>query len=149
MGYYIRFIVYDEKDIALDAIEKGIKGIDPEFNLDEWDRECEFAELLHGDDLYGELEITRLEQDDVDEEITELIEEAEDAIEGDKGKVIKLLKKAKVMLVIRVLWQNRDAQATINTIAPIWEWLFENYQGLLQVDGEGYFDKEHQILQME
>lgn len=149
MGYYIRFIVYDEKDITLDAIEDGIKCIDPKFNLAEWDRECEYAELLHGDDLYGELEIIRLDQDDVDEEIEELIEDLEDATEGDKDKVINLLKKAKVMLVIRVLWQGRDAETTIDTIAPLWDWLFKNYQGLLQVDGEGYFDNGNQILQME
>lgn len=147
MGYYIRFIVYDEKDITLDAIEDGIKGIDSKFNLAEWDRECEYAEMRHGDDLYGELEICRLDQDDVGEEIVELIEEIGDEMAGDKEKIIDLLKKAKVMLVIRILWQDRDAGATINTIAPIWDWLFDHYQGLLQIDGEGYFDKEGQLLQ--
>jgi hypothetical protein len=149
MGYYVRFIIYDEKDITLDAIEDGIKGIDSKFNLAEWDRECEYAEMRHGHDLYGELEICRFDQDDVDEEIEELIEEVEDDLAGDKNKVINLLKKAKVMLVIRILWQDRDVEATIHTIAPVWDWLFDNYQGLLQIDGEGYFDRERQILHTE
>jgi hypothetical protein len=149
MGYYIRFIVYNEKDITLDAIEDGLKDIDSKFNLAEWDRECEYAEMRHGDDLYGELEICRLDQDDVDEEIEELMEEVEDEMVGDKDKVIHLLRKAKAMLVIRILWQDRDAETTIHTIAPLWDWLFDNYQGLLQIDGEGYFDKDRQVLQME
>lgn len=149
MGDYMRFIIDDDKDITLDAINAGLKSIDPKFNFAEWDRECECAELLYGDDLYGEIEIIRIDQVDKDEEIEELVEEVKDAVQGDKKRVLTCLRNSKAMLLIHVLWQARDTDATLETISPLWNWLFDNYQGMLQADGEGYYDQENQILQTE
>ncbi len=56
---------------------------------------------------------------------------------------------SKAMFVIRVLWQGREAEETLDKIVPLWDWLFENYSGLLQADGEGYYDKEQKILKTE
>ena len=147
MGYYMRFIIDDRKDISLNAIEAGIKTIDPKFNFSEWDLDNEYAELRYGNDLYGEIEIYRIEQGD--EEIEELIEDVEDAVEGNKILVLNLLHNTKAMFVLRVLWQGREAEATLDTIAPLWDWLFDNYKGFLQADGEGYYEKGNLILKTE
>jgi len=149
MRYYIRFIIDDEQEITLDAIEAGIKSIDPDFRFAEWDRECECAELFHGNQLYGEIELIRLDPDEIDEEIVELLEDVETAVEGDQETVTYCLKNAKAMIVILAVLNGRDAEDTLNTISPVWNWLFDQYQGLLQADGEGYYDQEDLILKVE
>ena len=146
MGYHIRFIIDDDRDLTFDAIHTGLRCIDAGFDFTEWDRECEYAELRHGGELYGEMEIIRLDPEELDGEIEDLIEEVENECEGDKVEVINLLKNAKVMLVVRIIWKGSDAGDTLNIIAPLWGWLFENYHGLLQADGEGFYDGGHQIL---
>lgn len=146
MSFYIRYIINDDKAISLDAIEAGIESIDPKFRFSEWDRECEYAHLYHGNDLYGDLELYRLDQDEIDEAIEELIEETESAVEGDKDSVIDCLHNAKVMIISHVNEQGEDD--IIAAIAPLWGWLLDNYTGLLQADGEGYYDWQHQILKM-
>ena len=146
MGYYMRYIIDDEKEISLDAIESGLKSVDINYNINNlnWDREN--GELFHGDDLYGEIEIARIDPED--EEIEELIEDVEDALEGNKEKVLSFLNNTKTVFVIRVLWQGRDAEATLDMINPLWNWLFENYNGLRQADGEGYYSIDGQILKI-
>ena len=147
MGYYMRYIIDDEKGISLDAIEYGLKSVDIKYNIKKlrWGRGN--GELFYGDDLYGEIEISRIDPED--DEIEELIKDVENAVTGDKDKVLSFLKNTKSMFVIHVLWQGRDAEATLDIIAPLWDWLFENYNGLLHADGEGYYDVHNQILQTE
>ena len=82
-----------------------MKNVDSKFYFAEWDHEKEQAELYHSDELYGEIELCRLDPDDLDEEIEELIEDVEDASDGDKDTVLAFLRNSKVMFVIRVLWQ--------------------------------------------
>ena len=148
MGHHIRFIVDDDKDLTFDAIHAGLKEIDAGFDFTEWDRECEYAELRHGGELFGEMEIIRLDPDELDGEIVDLVEEVENDCEGDKVEVIDFLHQATVMLVVRIVWKGEDAGDTLNVIAPLWGWLFENYRGLLQADGEGFYDGEHQLLKV-
>ncbi len=149
MRYFIRFIIDDDKEITLDAIEAGIKSIDPDFKFAGWDRECELAELFHGNELYGEMELMRLDPDDIDDEIVDLMEDVETAVDGDKDEVIACLKNAKAMLVILVVLNGRVIEDTLDTISPVWNWLFDHYQGLLQADGEGYYDSDNLILKVE
>ncbi len=145
MGHHVRYIT-DDKNLTFDAIHAGLKGIDSNFDFTQWDRECEYAELRHGGELCGEMEIIRLDQDEMDGEIEDLIEEVENECEGDKAEVINFLKQATVMLVVRIVWTGEDAADTLAVIAPLWSWLFENHRGLLQADGEGFYDRAQQVL---
>ena len=149
MGYYMRFIFDGDNEISMAGIEVGLKSIDSNYNFAEWDQERESAELFHGNELYGEIEINRIGGELMDEEIEELIEDVEDAVGGDKDGVLQVLTNSKAMFVIRVLWQGRETEDTLEMIDPLWEWLFTKYKGLLQADGEGYYNKSEQILKTE
>ena len=149
MGYHMRYIVDEEKEINLDLIETALIRVDPKYNLAAKDVEKEHAELMLGDDLFGELEINRRGSELMDEELEELLEAIEDA-EGDGvERVQRLLRNARFTVALRVLWQGRDSETTLEKIDPLWEWLFSEYQGLLQADGEGYYDADGQILEVE
>jgi hypothetical protein len=85
----------------------------------------------------------------MDEELEELLEDVGEA-EGDGlERVKRLLQDARFTIAVRVLWQGRESKATLEKIDPLWEWLFDQYRGLLQADGEGYFDASRRILDLE
>lgn len=54
---------------------------------------------------------------------------------------------AKTELERRKLSVGQIETATLDTISPLWDWLFKNYHGIMQADGEGYYDADNQILQ--
>jgi predicted RNase H-like HicB family nuclease len=45
-----------------------------------------------------------------------------------------------------VLSQGRTSEDTLDRIAPLWDFLFKEYSGLLYADGEGYYDAEGEVL---
>jgi len=148
VGYYMRYIVDEDKAISLDIIETALKRVDASYNLAAKDQENEHAELMLGTDLYGELEINRRGTELMDEEFEELLEDVEEAEGEGLQKVQNLLRDAHFTVVVRVLWQGREAVETLEKIDPLWEWLFGQYSGLLQADGEGYYDENGQILEV-
>jgi len=40
----------------------------------------------------------------------------------------------------------RTAEQTLELLSPLWEWLLANRRGLIQADGEGFYDGQHLIL---
>jgi hypothetical protein len=144
----MRFIVGEQREISLDIIEAALKHVDSRYCLASKDPHREQAELMLGPDLYGELEINRRGSEFMDEELEELLEDVNHA-EGDGvERVVNLLKGHTFMIVLRVLWQGRDSKSTLQTIYPLWEWAFREYRGLLQADGEGYYDMNAQVLEV-
>jgi hypothetical protein len=150
MSYNMRFVVTTDQEIALPAIADALKEIDPSCEL-AVDSEATrpSADLVFGGDLYAELEINTPGDGLFDEELGELKELLEDAGYGDKARVLGVLDNAKGILAVRVLFGERETEATTAKLDPLWEWLFANREGLLQADGEGYYDSSGLILEVE
>jgi hypothetical protein len=149
MGYYMRYLVDDDKEVSLDMIEAVLQRVDPRYSFAAKDVQKEQAELMLGAELYGELEINRRGSDLMDEELGELLEDVEDAQGDGLDRVKRLLQGCRFMVTARVLWQGREPEATLEKIDPLWEWLFSEYRGLMQADGEGYYDRNGQVLEVE
>ena len=149
MGYYMRYIVNEDKGISLNMIETALRRKDPNYSLANQAPAQEYAELLLGTEIYGALEINRRGSELMNEELEELLEDIDNAEVGDRQRVQHLLQNAHCTIALQVLWQGRGLEATLEKIDPLWEWLFEQYQGLLQADGEGYYDINGQILEVE
>ena len=147
MGYYMRFVITDEKDISLDTIDSALKEIDPAYSVDFDDNE---GELLYHEDVYGVFEINRPGDGLFDEEIGELKEFVQDS-EGDRrSEVLQVLDNAKSIIALQVLQQGRaTTEETFVRIDPLWEWLFRNFRGLMQADGEGYYDAQGMVLKVD
>jgi hypothetical protein len=142
MSYYMRYIATDEKDISLPEIEQALQAVDSRYSVRDGD-------LKYGDDLYGQIEVNRPGDGIFDEEVEELKAELEDTKGKGKKKVETALQNAKAIIAVQVLWQDRETEETLQKIDPLWEWLFANRQGLLQADGEGYYDTSGLILRVE
>ena len=117
--------------------------------MDRSQRPREVDVLTYGGALYGQMEINRPGDDLFLGEIEEPKEEAEEGAAKGRKTVLKALAETKAIVAIQVLWQDREAEGTLQKIDPIWLWLFANRSGLLQVDGEGWYDRSGLILKLE
>jgi hypothetical protein len=84
-----------------------------------------------------------------DDERAELIESADQGEGPGKAAVLETLRDARIILAVQVLFGNGDPEETLDALDPLWSWLQENRQGLLQADGEGYYDANGLILELE
>jgi len=144
----MRFLTTDPNRITLSTIETALKQADVAYAItDRISRRREAGTLTYAGGVYGQIELNRSGDGLFDEEIKELREGAEEATGRGKKKVLKALDTAKTIVAIQVLFQDRETEETLRKLDPIWLWLFENWSGLLQVDGEGWYDRTRQILQ--
>jgi hypothetical protein len=141
------YIVADERELSLDTLEAALREIDPAYQITDRHAEpSECGELRHGTDLYG---IIQIDQPPVDEVIEEFREAVDDSIGTKKGTALSVLERARAIVVVQVLGQGRDTEATLQKIDPLWDWLFANRKGLLHADGEGFYDRSGLILPTE
>ena len=56
---------------------------------------------------------------------------------------------ARSLVAVQVLWDGEEADAALALLDPLWAWLFRERPGLLQADGEGFYDSERLILRVE
>ena len=65
-----------------------------------------------------------------------------------KKRVSDALDAAKTALVVQCLDEGGDWDTTLNALTPLWRWLFTTRDGLLQADGEGYYDRTGLVLEV-
>lgn len=145
MGYYMRFITTDKVLSDIPRMNGELKKLNPQWDLDrEADAKRPSALLKFGSELYGEFEVNVPGDGLFGEEIGELLEFIQ---AGENREPIQsVLKEATAIYALRVLWQGRDYGDTLDQIQPLWERLFDLHSGLLQVDDDGYYDKEERIF---
>jgi hypothetical protein len=151
MAFYMRFLMTESDPLSLAAVEQALKESDPAYGIvDLRDQPFPSGHLVAGGDHFGQIEVSEVDPSE-DEEIEELKEEIEHskAPKPQRQAVLDTLQQVKAMLVLRVLWQDRTTEATLQKIDPLWKWLFATRDGILQVDGEGYYDRTGLILPMD
>lgn len=142
MGYYMRFVIDDEKKIALSQVLRGLKDMDRRYRFDGWNQTRDSVDFYHGDELLGELDLYGIEPGEPDEEIEDLIEDAHAAGGPHVDQIVSVLDEARNILAIRVLWQNREQEETLSRIDPLWDWLFAHYSGILHTDDGEFYNAE-------
>jgi hypothetical protein len=151
MVFYMRFLLTADEPLTMSAVEQALTGADPAYAITDV-RHLPFEDgvLAYGGEPYAQIEINAVDSSD-DEEIEELKEELEDsrAPKPQREALLNALQQVRAMLVLRVLWQDRTTEATLQKIDPLWKWLFATRDGILQVDGEGYYDQSGLILALE
>ena len=146
MGYYMRYIVADERPVDFTEIGRAIA---PTGGLIEPDGGRATALLQQDGTPIAKLEINVPGDGLFDTELGELVEFVEDADGPAKHRVLATLRAARTIVAAQVLFGTRDTDSTLSALDPVWQWLMRNRQGLLQADGEGYYDAEGLILEVE
>src|SRR4029453_8354099 len=148
MGYYMRFFDTSEKPLTIGDIEGAMRDVDPAYRLEVPEpAKIPQAHLYLGDGLYAEIEINEPGDRLFEDEIAEMLEFLEDAEGNAHKRVEKVLKGTRRIVSVRVLGQGRETEDTLAGIDPLWKWLFSARAGLLQADGEGYYDANDLILE--
>ena len=148
MGYYMRFFDTSEELLSIREIEMGLKEKDPSFRVDVPKDGAGTSGILYRDEsIYAEIEINQPGDGLFENEIEEMLEFLEDASSGNRERVEDTLKNAKRTISLRVLHQDRDPNETFDGLGNLWTLLFATRKGLLQADGEGYYDENGLILE--
>jgi len=150
LGYCMRFITSDNSNLDIPSLEKALQAVDNRYRLAGNKTDPPFsAGFFHGSELYAKLMVDTPGDGIFEEEIRELREILEEAKKGNVKRVATGLVNAKAIVVVQVFWQNRETGETLERIDPLWDILFQQHDGLLQADGEGYYDTSALILSVE
>src|SRR2546426_3927751 len=147
MGYFMRYVVTDPNETTLDLIGTALKQASSLYSIQRSEGEC--GQLRFGNDVYGIIEINHFGERLFTSEVEELIEEVEEAESESKESVLGTLKSANYIIAVQVLWGPRKTEETHGKLDPLWNWLLANRRGLVQADGEGYYEGRKLILKIE
>jgi hypothetical protein len=136
----------DENELTLAQLATGLQEFDPAYQVP---HEKRAGEVMYGDELYAEIEINEPGDSLFDDELEETIDAVTLAGGARARDVLETLRQTKQMVVLRILYQGRDSEQTLTKIDPVLVWLMMKREGMLQVDGEGFYEGEELILEME
>jgi hypothetical protein len=139
MSYYMRFLSTDLQATTAAHLEAALRAVDPDYDVQVEDNE---AIVRHAAATIAKLEINEPGDGLFDEEREELAAQMT-AAAGDvdaKARVLETLREARTIVVAQVLYGTGDHERTLARLDPLWAWLFRNRRGLLQAEGEGYYD---------
>jgi hypothetical protein len=139
----MRYIVADEQLVSLEDIGKAFAKAGVEYDVD--GEETEVTITYQGRPI-GHVTLNVPGDGLFEEERDELIEFAEEGNEAQKRRVIDVLRAAREIVAVQVLFGNEDTGWTLDRLSPLWTWLQSNRRGLVQADGEGYYDGHDLIL---
>jgi hypothetical protein len=139
----MRFFVEDGQPLTFDELSGGLRSIDPEFRIEADGR------VHRGDDLLGQMKIDVAGDEPFQDEIDDFVEMIEDTEEEGREGVADRVKQASAILAVQVLMQQRTLAQTLDLLDPLWAWLLVHRGGLVQADGEGFYEGTELILALE
>jgi hypothetical protein len=146
MGYLMRFLSTDEREITLPMIEAALKQVDDAYSIANAEV-SDLGDLMYGTTQLAVIEINRPGEDIFEDDVAEF----QDLVGGGAGtaetRVREVLANVKAMVVVEAFWQGEESEATLAKLDPLWDWLFAHYNGLSQADNEGFYDQSGLILE--
>jgi hypothetical protein len=148
MGYYMRFILTSDESPQPEDIRAALRSLSLDYAVISPEDDPTRAELLFAGERLGEIEFNRPGDDIFDEDIDELRQLVSRSQNENRQRVLDVLDRARIMVAAQLFWKGEDSEPVLERVDPLWDWLFANYDGLLQADGDGFYDSESLILEM-
>ena len=146
MGDFIRFILTSSHNLTLEVVENGLKVTDPEFSIVVDQAAPSSGDVLLSGELFGEVELNLPSDQVFQEDIEDLGDQLTDIPDDEKAAVVQALAAATGMIAFQLAEYGHDNYRRID---PFWDWLFERYAGVLQIDEEGYYSRDEHLLFVE
>ncbi len=143
MGDFIRFILTGAHDLTLADVERGLKAVDPAFSIFVDHAAPTNGDVIYGSEVYGEIEVNRPDDQMFSEDVDDLREQIATLDDAGTPVVLQALEHATGMVAMRF---SEAGLQNYEQVDPFWDWLFEHYEGLLQVDEDGYYRGDEQVL---
>lgn len=145
MGYFFRFFVADAKPLDFVVVQSALQEIDSHYTVIV-DSLTDTAQLFYESEYLALVEINGADDEIFHDDLNEFY----DLIGHDDGeaevRVRKVLANAQKIVAVEAQWSGEDAEPVLSRIDPLWDWLFMHHDGLLQADGEGFYDSSGLIL---
>ena len=148
MGYYMRFVSRDATPVTTTQLRDALLAADPGYDVQIDDVA---ATVSHTGARIAHVEINVPGDGLFDEERDELADFVAD-VEAEapaKARVLEALRNARTIVAAQVLFGTGDTETTLARLDPLWRWLLSNREGLLQADGERYYDAGGIVLAVE
>lgn len=146
MTLHMRFLITDPGTVDLAELAKSLRATNRRY-------QCEFqargGTVTLGGDKVAAIEIYTPKDGTFDDELAELEEIASEGSGAGEAKVADTLATVQTIFAAELPGKAKGRDGSREALEPVWEWLFSNRQGLLQVDSEGYYDDEGLIFEVE
>jgi hypothetical protein len=146
MGYYMRFILSDARPVSLAILEDALREQDPNYKLLP-DQVPDIGELFYASQRLALLEINRADEEIFSDDLTEFKDLVGSGREPKARLVLDVLNQASAIIAVEAFWDEGQADSTLMKLEPLWDWLFANRNGILQADGEGFYNVDDLILE--
>ena len=139
MGYWMRFFDTKTPALTLKSLTSALRRLDRKSGLDT-------GQLTYDGIAFAQIEMSRPGDGIFEEEVANFRDRVAakrgTKMAAAKGKVLTTLDSAKRTVVVRV----GDHDEALELLDVVWDWLFAHRAGLLQADGEGFYENEELIL---
>ncbi len=144
--YCGRFIDLSDQPICLKSLSVEISSIDPRFTFD-------LHSVFYSDEPFGYIDIFRARTPEFERETEKMLAyiELQFANYGTLESVEYLKKafsNAQSIVILRVYWPSflPEQRAMFERLDLIWNWLFDQRDGIVQVDNGPFNDKNRTIF---
>ncbi len=145
MGYYMRFIMTDG-GITLPELHGIVQRINPAYTLQP-DEVPDLADILYDNQRIAQLEINHPDEDIFEDDISEFKDLVGVPENANAQKVLDALNSATALIAIESFWEEGKADETLDKLDPLWDWLLTNRKGIVQADGEGFYDASGLLIE--
>lgn len=145
MGYYFRYLTQTSKAITLKTIEKALRTSNQEYHL-RYDQIDQYAEILYHQQTIANIEINVQEDEIFEDDINELIDTIGTPHNTIEQQALQQIHSANTLIAVEAIWEGTERDPTLDKLDPLWKWLFQHHSGILQADGEGFYDSTGLII---
>jgi hypothetical protein len=145
MGYYFRYLTQAEHKITIKTIEKAFQKPNSHYQIHH-SVISNYADLLHLDTMIAHIEINTPEDEIFEDDIHELTAAIGQPQNAFEQTILKQIQQANTLIATEAIWQGTKRSNTLDKLDPLWTWLFQNYPGILQADGEGFYDSTGLVI---
>jgi hypothetical protein len=143
--YTLRFLGTDPRPLAFSALAAAVQRADPRFRLVANPKAItREAQLLFGKRPLASLSLGPRER--FDAQLADLGERVREQAGRAGEAVLQRLGDVKWVLLVELLGGGIDAEATLDRLDPLVSWVMAEREGMLQVDGEGFYDASGPLL---
>jgi hypothetical protein len=146
MGYYMRYFTTSTDPITCDQIAEALTKIDANYYIRPDQVDTNACELYYDDLLCAEIQLSQSDDTIFQEDLEDLTTFVRGSRHKGEPRVLAVLTDATQLIAVSVLWEGDDPNPTLTRIEPLWEILFQQYPGLLQIDTEGFYDENELIF---
>jgi hypothetical protein len=152
----MRFLITSDFSPRVEDIQRMVAERDSAYELiTRQPLPYETVVLKYSGEEYAEIDFNRPGDDLFADEIDDLLEELNETVfdtQEDarvRDVVAAQVRETRLILSAEILFGDNFLEDGIRLIDPLWDWLFEQTDGLLKIDNEGYYDADGLLLAIE